>query len=125
MHTRITGFQTSCCDPKLGQRTALSPLSHRSRSAATQHAINQCRPLKAQLLPSETNQAEVEYKDTWSDVQFINMCRRAYGNLADWQSQRDWNDGEETYKGMLEVSRALMKVTLPMANMYQTAAAYY
>ena len=65
---------------------------------------------KAQALPPEGQQEEVEYKDTWSDVQFINMCRRAYGNLAGWQSSRDWENGEETYQGMLEVSRALMKV---------------
>ena len=27
-----------------------------------------------------------------------------------WQSSRDWKDGDETYAGMVEVSRALMKV---------------
>ncbi|KAL3131823.1 hypothetical protein ABBQ38_007537 [Trebouxia sp. C0009 RCD-2024] len=37
------------------------------------------------------------------------MCRTAYGNLAGWQSSRDWKDGSETYQGMIEVSRALMK----------------
>ena len=66
--------------------------------------------VKAQASPPVSRQDEVEYKDTWSDVQFINMCRRAYGNLAGWQSSRDWENGEETYQGMLEVSRALMKV---------------
>ena len=40
----------------------------------------------------------VEYKDSWSDVQFINLCRRAYGGLANYQSPRSWKDGQETYK---------------------------
>ena len=52
----------------------------------------------------------MEYRDSWSDVLFIGLCRRAYGSLANWQSDRDWWKGEETYKGMVEVSRALMKV---------------
>ena len=60
--------------------------------------------------PKPSEQADVEYVDTWSDVQFINMCRRAYGGPAGWQSPRSWEDGSETYQGMLEVSRALMKV---------------
>ena len=70
----------------------------------------------AQANSAEEQQEDVEYKDTWSDVQFINMCRTAYGNLAGWQSPRDWKDGSETYQGMLEVSRALMKV--PLASSY-------
>ena len=69
-------------------------------------------------------QEEVHYKDSWSDVQFINMCRRAYGNLAGWQSSRDWNDGEETYQGMLEVSRALMKVALLVVQQTHKQAQY-
>ena len=40
----------------------------------------------------------IEYKDSWSDVQFINLCRRAYGSLANYQSPRSWKDGQETYK---------------------------
>ena len=39
---------------------------------------------------------------TWS-------IRKAYGKLAGWQSERDWRNGPETYMGMVEVSRALMK----------------
>lgn len=66
--------------------------------------------LKAQANPPEEAQQDVEYKDSWSDIQFINMCRTAYGNLAGWQSPRDWKEGAETYQGMIEVSRALMKV---------------
>ena len=50
-----------------------------------------------------------EYQDSWSDVAFINMCRVAYGNIAGWQSARSWRDGRETFAGMVEVSRALMR----------------
>ena len=53
---------------------------------------------------------DVEYKDSITDVLFIAMCRKAYGALAGWQSERDWWNGEETYEGMVEVSRALMQV---------------
>jgi hypothetical protein len=109
MHTRCSAAQQSCFGHSLGQRK-LALLTHSVR--------RQCNPLprplslvvKAQASPSEEQQEEVEYKDTWSDVQFINLCRRAYGNLAGWQSSNDWNNGEKTYQGMLEVSRALMKV---------------
>jgi hypothetical protein len=38
------------------------------------------------------------------------MCRKAYGKLAGWQSDAGWQDGVESYRGMIEVSRALMKV---------------
>jgi hypothetical protein len=34
---------------------------------------------------------------------------QAYGNIAGWQSPRAWREGSETYAGMVEVSRALMK----------------
>ena len=52
---------------------------------------------------------EVEYKDSWSDIAFIALCRLAYGNIAGWQSSRSWTMGDETFKGMVEVSRALMR----------------
>lgn len=52
----------------------------------------------------------VEYKTSATDAAFIGLCRKAYGNIAGWQSERDWKDGDDTYKGMVEVSRALMKV---------------
>lgn len=51
----------------------------------------------------------MEYKDSLTDVLFIGLCRKAYGALAGWQSERDWWNGAETYQGMVEVSRALMK----------------
>lgn len=54
----------------------------------------------------------VQYKTSATDAAFIGLCRKAYGNIAGWQSNRDWKDGDETYKGMVEVSRALMKVQL-------------
>ena len=38
-------------------------------------------------------------------------CRKAYGRLAGWQSDKAWR-GEANYEGMVEVSRALMKATL-------------
>ncbi len=109
MHTRFSGAQQSCFGHNLGQRKL---------ALLTYSAPRRCNPgfrplslvVKAQASPPEEQQEEVEYKDTWSDVQFINLCRRAYGNLAGWQSSKDWNNGEETYQGMLEVSRALMKV---------------
>ena len=109
MHTRFPGTRQSCFGHNVGQRKpALLTYSVRRQRNPI------CRPLslvvKAQASLPEKQQEEVQYKDTWSDIQFINLCRRAYGNLAGWQSSKDWNDGEQTYQGMLEVSRALMKV---------------
>ena len=49
------------------------------------------------------------YADSWPDRAFIALCRLSYGKLAAWQSPRSWTDGEESYRGMVEVSRALMK----------------
>ena len=43
---------------------------------------------------------------TWQ----LARCRKSYGRIAGFQSSRDWRDGNETYAGMVEVSRALMKV---------------
>lgn len=95
-----------------------APLTLHSRSPGTFGRGPRNQPLRcnAQANPSEEQQEDVEYKDTWSDVQFINMCRTAYGDLAGWQSPRDWNNGTETYQGMIEVSRALMKVCLMSRN---------
>ena len=45
--------------------------------------------LHASKQQSVTADVEViEYNDSWSDVQFINLCRRAYGSLANYQSPR-------------------------------------
>lgn len=49
------------------------------------------------------------HKDSLTDKAFIALCRLSYGRLAGWQSPRSWSDGEESYKGMVEVSRALMR----------------
>lgn len=49
------------------------------------------------------------YQDTPTDLAFIALCRLAYGKLAGWQSPRPWSEGHETYAGMVEVSRALMR----------------
>ena len=34
---------------------------------------------------------------------------QAYARIAGWQSDRPWKDGPESYMGMVEVSKALMK----------------
>lgn len=54
-------------------------------------------------------QPPVVYKDSWTDIAFIALCRIAYGNIAGWQSERSWTDGGETFRGMVEVSRSMMK----------------
>lgn len=48
-------------------------------------------------------------QDSLTDIAFIGLCRIAYGNIAGWQSSRSWTDGQQTFKGMVEVSRALMR----------------
>ena len=107
MHTLTPSCQASHRCHRLGHKKSCMPprsrITHRSPRLY-------CEPSQVQPPLSEDDE-EVVYKDSWSDVQFINMCRRAYGNLAGWQSSRDWKQGDETYQGMLEVSRALMKVT--------------
>lgn len=61
-----------------------------------------------------------EYHDSFTDVLFIALCRLSYGKLAGFQSQKGWSDGEETYKGMVEVSRALMQ-KIPTASQQSAA----
>ena len=98
--------------------TFRSDLSSQARGLTSQRCLRRVpqvrnqrrRVFRAQAPPAENQQEQVEYKDSWSDVHFINMCRKAYGNLAGWQSPREWQNGLETYQGMIEVSRALMKV---------------
>jgi len=63
------------------------------------------RSSEEQLKASE----DVSYEDGPTDIAFIALCRKAYGNLAGWQSEKSWTDGAETYAGMVEVSRMLMK----------------
>lgn len=119
MHTRCSArcsaAQQSCFGHNLGQRKlALLTYSVRRQCNLVSRPVGPV--VQAQVSPPEDQQEEVEYKDTWSDVQFINLCRRAYGNLAGWQSSKDWNKGETTYEGMLEVSRALMKVIIAVCQ---------
>ena len=107
------GPRTLCSASR--QTTPLTLLSLRSSTSAraSRHQPLRCN---AQANPPEQQQEDVEYKDSWSDIQFINMCRTAYGNLSGWQSPRDWKNGPETYQGMIEVSRALMKVCVRCSN---------
>ena len=42
-------------------------------------------------------------------VAFIALCRTAYGRLAGWQSPASWTDPDETFAGMTDVSRALLR----------------
>ena len=58
---------------------------------------------------ASSNGQKTVYRDSWADIAFIAMCRKAYGALAGWQSPRGWIEGKETFAGMVEVSRALMK----------------
>ena len=46
----------------------------------------------------------------------VDSVRQAYGKLAGWQSSRSWRDGQETYAGMVEVSRALMKASITLCT---------
>ena len=62
----------------------------------------------AQQLAASTE--EVVYTTSATDVAFIGLCRKAYGAIANYQSDRDWKDGDNTYAGMVEVSRAMMQV---------------
>mmetsp|Transcript_4642 Transcript_4642/g.13339 ORF Transcript_4642/g.13339 Transcript_4642/m.13339 type:complete len:319 (+) Transcript_4642:171-1127(+) len=59
--------------------------------------------------PGAEGATRIPHRDSKTDVAFINVCRRAYGRLAGWQSDKGWEDGPTTYRGMIEVSRALMK----------------
>lgn len=114
MLTRAEPWPRTLCSASR-QTTPLTLLSLRSSTSAraSRHQPMRCN---AQANPPEQQQEDVEYKDSWSDIQFINMCRTAYGNLSGWQSPRDWKNGPETYQGMIEVSRALMKVCVRCSN---------
>lgn len=81
--------------------------------AIRRRRCNSKRVLSARSTDATPNASseETSYNDTWSDIAFIALCRKAYGNIAGWQSPRSWADGKETYAGMVEVSRALMKVS--------------
>jgi hypothetical protein len=86
---------------KTTNNNLINPISRRQKNSSliTSATTNQ----------NDTPPKVVEYKDSPTDIAFINMCRVAYGNISGWQSDRSWNDGAETFKGMIEVSRSLMK----------------
>jgi hypothetical protein len=67
------------------------------------------RSAPPQRVVAAAQRPPAEYNDSLTDILFIALCRRAYGALAGWQSPRSWTDGRETFSGMVEVSRALMK----------------
>lgn len=73
-------------------------------------AVHGAEPYCIPPPPGVQNAEHIPWKDSATDVAFIGMCRKAYGNLAGCQSDADWQDGAESYRGMIEVSRALMKV---------------
>lgn len=74
-----------------------------------------CGPCHSQLQPSvplsqpPPRPRPFAAQDSLTDIAFIGLCRIAYGNIAGWQSSRSWTDGHDTFKGMVEVSRALMR----------------
>jgi hypothetical protein len=51
----------------------------------------------------------VEHTDSVTDILFIAACRLFFGKKANFQSPRSWTNGDDTFRGMVEVSRALMK----------------
>jgi hypothetical protein len=63
--------------------------------------------------PASTSSSPTPYPDTLTDRAFIALCRVAYGRLAGWQSPRSWVSGADSYAGMVEVSRALMRGRTP------------
>ncbi|CAG9464934.1 unnamed protein product [Pedinophyceae sp. YPF-701] len=83
----------------------------RSKHASRQHFRHQCRASADSdaRVPMPPGDESVRYTDSATDLAFIGMCRKAYGNLAGWQSPRSFDDGEESFRGMVEVSRALMR----------------
>ena len=75
-----------------------------------QFAVAHCRRADGVGSDAVDDQAVAEKRNGLSDLAFVALCRVAYGRLAGWQSDRSWWDFDETYAGMVEVSRALMKV---------------
>ena len=78
---------------------------HRRRSSRCARAAAAAQPPP----PPPAQAEEVAYHDSPTDIAFIALCRLAYGRIAGWQSPRSWTSGEETFRGMVEVSRALMR----------------
>ncbi len=92
-----------------GKTHALVTSNHHLKSPCTHNQRQPSRSLcKSSSIPP-TTPSTTSYNDTTTDLMFIALCRVAYGNLAGWQSTREWTSGQETYAGMVEVSRALMR----------------
>lgn len=88
--------------------------ARKSRSARNNNVIHALPSDKKTTPPPPP--PPYEYKDSLTDIAFIALCRLSYGRLAGgFQSDRSWTDGAETYKGMVAVSRALMR-KLPGAS---------
>ena len=73
------------------------------------HHYKSLQITSAEASPKGGTATTIEYKDSPTDVAFINMCRVAYAKISGWQSPRSWDSGPETFMGMVEVSRSLMK----------------
>ncbi|KAI3429383.1 hypothetical protein D9Q98_005478 [Chlorella vulgaris] len=104
----------SCCKFVAPQRpTPIITPAHRKPRAPHQrrHVVT-----TAELRGGGTNtpspppaDSTITYHDSLTDIAFIGLCRLAYGRIAGWQSERSWTNGPETFRGMVEVSRSLMK----------------
>ncbi|GMH46052.1 hypothetical protein BSKO_14016 [Bryopsis sp. KO-2023] len=92
----------SCFLSRLGRPSGISIAKKSVR-------VGNRKARKSEVKASSGEKSSPQYDDSLTDVAFIGLCRRAYGELSGWQSEKGWLDGEETYKGMVEVSRALMK----------------
>ena len=93
--------------PRSGPNTSPAKCAH---FHGAHHYLRRSKICQAVASDESVKDDVVQYKTSSTEAAFIAMCRKAYGSIAGWQSDRDWKDGDETYKGMVEVSRALMKV---------------
>lgn len=105
--------------PAGGHRRAVAPSLAIGRRAPSTRG-RQPPALAAAPPASPPPPPPTTYDDSLTDIAFIAMCRLAYGKLAGWQSDRSWTRGEDTYAGMVDVSRALMRAR-PTAAAQQEA----
>ena len=88
-------------------------------SAACRRVVASAERYSIPPPPGVQDAERIPWQDSSTDVAFIGMCRKAYGKLAGWQSNADWKDGVESYRGMIEVSRALMRVRKSARNAHR------
>lgn len=81
------------------------PSSVRSKEVPRRRGFQSVRCAQVQTKSSAPGEKRT-YKDSFTDLVFINGCRQAFGRVAGWQSPRSWKDG---YEGMVEVSHALAR----------------